>query len=647
MTDFLAQYGKPLLDKGYPIIPIKLGLKHPGRKGWQDIKADKDNLSAWLSNGYAHGGVGILTATTPAVDLDILDRDICDRMTSYVERLGYAPRRTGRAPKTLFVFRTDVPFAKMKSRTFEDMFGDRHAVEILGKGQQFVSHATHPDTGSPYRWHGDDLADVPYSDLTVLSRDDAKDIITYFESIIPDDWEEVEREQGALPAELPDGVSDDLRALAYAKPPLDLTTDQIKTCLSVLSERCDSYEDWVKTGMALYHQFGGGQQGFALWNDWSMNSLKYRGEEMAAKWRTFSANLSNTRPVTFATVLAWAKEEKRNQTSIADDSSLFMHISELAEQLGPTKWQVEGFLEQDATGVLFGPPGAYKSFLALDWALCTASGKDWHGHEVEQGTAIYIAGEGHNGLAKRVVAWGQHHNVDISKLPFYLTKRPIRLRDGECAAELRNHIEKITEGGPSAKLVVIDTVARNFGSGDENSTADMSDFVSRVDSDIRVPLGATVMPIHHTGHSNKDRMRGSNALEGAADFLFRLGTEEGTSKAVLTNTRQKNSELADPFWLEPQTIMIGGFDTEITSLVLNETSPPVPVEEETPLKGKQLALFKLVETEAPVEREALRNIAIEDGIFETTAQFRRAVNELKKKEKISENDNKFNILEAF
>ena len=572
MTNFLDKHGKRLLDLGYPIIPIKAGLKHPGFGGWQNTAADDADLSDWLSRGFK--GVGILTAQTPAVDLDILDETIVDQMVAFVSKMfPDAPRRTGQAPKTLFVCRTDEPFTKIQSAAYEDFLGNVHRVEILGQGQQFVAFHTHPDTKKPYTWHGTPLDDIAYDDLPTITRDDAHDIVAYFESIIPDDWEVVEREQKARDP-LPDNTPSDLRALAYASPPLDLTDDQVATCLKVLSDRCDSYSEWIKVGMALYHQYNGSQQGFTLWNDWSVNSVKYRGNEMAAKWRTFKTNLSTTRPTTFATVLKWAKEARKKQKSIADDSNLFMHISDLTQQLGPTKWQIEGFLEQDATGVLFGPPGAFKSFLALDWALCTASGRDWNGHPVEQGTAIYVAGEGFNGLAKRVVAWGIRHNVDLKALPFYLTKKPIRLRDEDCAKDLREHIEKLTKGGDPARLIVIDTVARNFGPGDENSTSDMGDFVNRIDSEIRAPLGATVMPIHHTGHSNKDRMRGSNALEGAADFLFRLDKQDNNVNAVLTNTRQKNDELSPQMWFEAQSIMIGGFDTDITSLVLSKTDAP-------------------------------------------------------------------------
>ena len=58
-------------------------------------------------------------------------------------------------------YKTEKPFKKIKSSTYEDIFGDQHAVEVLGDGQQYVAYAEHPDTYSPYSWHGDGNGSPP------------------------------------------------------------------------------------------------------------------------------------------------------------------------------------------------------------------------------------------------------------------------------------------------------------------------------------------------------------------------------------------------------------------------------------------------------------------------------------------------------
>lgn len=65
-TSYLKEYGERLLQHGYPIIPIKQGFKFPkGLSGWEQINATENHLKKWLSNGFAQGGVGILTQTYP------------------------------------------------------------------------------------------------------------------------------------------------------------------------------------------------------------------------------------------------------------------------------------------------------------------------------------------------------------------------------------------------------------------------------------------------------------------------------------------------------------------------------------------------------------------------------------------------------
>ena len=62
-----------------------------------------------------------------------------------------------------------------------------------------------------------------------------------------------------------------------------------------------------------------------------------------------------------------------------------------------------------------------------------------------------------------------------------------------------------------------------------------------------------------------------------------------------------------------------------------KSEPPVVVEK--PLKGKQAALYDLIESEAPVTREAVREITISEGIFENSDQFNwaRTMQELQEK----------------
>ncbi len=308
-TSFLQHYGPKLLGKGYSIVPIKPGFKFPkGLPGWETMQANKDHLKRWLSNGFANGGVGVLTKYTPAIDLDVQDLEILQLLLAWCERhLGKTVQRVGSAPKILLVYRTDNPFTKVASKTYEDFLGLQHRTEILGDGQQFVAFAIHPGTGNPYKWVTEqNLVDIRQDQLPCITVEQAQALIDYFESIVPEDWKIVEKGQSGRLRD--DGIADSERVLANLKPKVNVSTERLKAALEDVD--AEDYHQWVRVGMALYHQHDGDTTGFELWDEWSRTSSKYNAHEMKAKWQTFEANLLRQEPVTAATILRMARAAK-------------------------------------------------------------------------------------------------------------------------------------------------------------------------------------------------------------------------------------------------------------------------------------------------------------------------------------------------
>ena len=77
----LEKYGTKLIDQGYSVVPIKKGLKYPkGISKWQNSNYTKCDVKEWLSNGFADGGVGVLTKFTPVIDIDVLDDEIVQKL---------------------------------------------------------------------------------------------------------------------------------------------------------------------------------------------------------------------------------------------------------------------------------------------------------------------------------------------------------------------------------------------------------------------------------------------------------------------------------------------------------------------------------------------------------------------------------------
>lgn len=244
----------------------------------------------------------------------------------------------------------------------------------------------------------------------------------------------------------------------------------------------------------------------------------------------------------------------------------FLNLAEMLTEPQPPEWLILGYLEAYTLAVLFGAPGSMKSFLALDMLLCIASGLPWHGAKVPKpGAVFYIAGEGFRGVVKRIQAWVVAHGVNIEDVPLFTADTPVQFLDHAEAEAVTVAVADLAEKHGAPRLLVVDTLARCFG-GDENSTQDMSAFVSALDR-LRNRFGCAVLVIHHTGHGEKDRARGSSVLNGALDFEYSLKAVGDTR--TLTCTKAKDHEKPPALCFEPEPIATGWTDKETGQAIVS------------------------------------------------------------------------------
>ena len=302
--DFLTQHGSTLIDNGYNIVPIPPKAKSPGFDGWQKTRATKNLLLQWLDEGKEDFGIGIVTKHAVAIDLDITDESVVKKVLDFVElRFGSAPVRVGRAPKCILLMRCDEPFRKMKTGKFADEWDERHEVEILAEGQQFVAYGLHKDTGEPYRWITElSPVNTPIDDLPTVDADSAKEIIAYANSVFTDlGWK---RLTNGLVAGLKVDHDDPFAEIEQA---VDLPPEEIRARLLTIPGNGD-YDKWYTIGMALYHQYDGGDEGLAMWHEWSETADNYDAEALDAKWTSFAIEGKKRAPVTARTIIAFANE---------------------------------------------------------------------------------------------------------------------------------------------------------------------------------------------------------------------------------------------------------------------------------------------------------------------------------------------------
>ena len=230
---------------------------------------------------------------------------------------------------------------------------------------------------------------------------------------------------------------------------------------------------------------------------------------------------------------------------------LLRHVRELLTNPPAVRWLIRGIIEADTLGMIYGQPGAGKSFIALSMAASIASGVDWYQHRVTQGPAVYILGEGGAGVSRRLRAW-QLSNPDarLQDAPLYVSTRMVPMGEVEAVQEIAAAIEESGAGKPSS--VWIDTLARAAAGLDENSSRDMGELIKACDT-IRERYGCAVVLVHHAGH-NQDRARGSSAIKAALDTEISATKEWRT--IVMQSTKSKESE-----GFKPLNFQLVGVDT--------------------------------------------------------------------------------------
>lgn len=255
-------------------------------------------------------------------------------------------------------------------------------------------------------------------------------------------------------------------------------------------------------------------------------------------------------------------------------------------------WIVRDILEQEGLTMLVGPPGAFKTFLALEVAMSVGAARerlfdtalnpdlfkineyrDPELHKNVPNEVVYLAAEGQGFLKYRLEAWMRYYSIWTPQIRdsvrFILEPVPLWEKMGAKNPTVNDMIEAATGGS----VVVIDTLARATAGLNENAAEDMGAFISAIDR-IR-SHGKSVIVVHHTT-KDASRYRGSSALEGAADTILNVSHDKGTGLVKLSWEKQKNAAPRGPTYLSITDVPFGRYSStgeEISSIVLQPVPP--------------------------------------------------------------------------
>jgi hypothetical protein len=240
----------------------------------------------------------------------------------------------------------------------------------------------------------------------------------------------------------------------------------------------------------------------------------------------------------------------------------FQWMDDLAADRRQIDWLVKDIIECGTHGMLFGDPESGKTLVLFDLLYSVASGQRWRHRRVKQGPVFYLCGEGAGGLGRRAQAWRMHNNAaDGERYPFLTSNTPAALLDQASARAVCDGVKAMCDQlGDAPVAIGIDTLARNFGGGDENSAKDIGQFIAHIDEYLIEELGCAVITSHHTGHSTKDRARGSMSLPGALDVFYQVAKDD-TGRIEMVCKKSKDFKAAGPFSMKLEVVNLG-YDDE-------------------------------------------------------------------------------------
>lgn len=214
--------------------------------------------------------------------------------------------------------------------------------------------------------------------------------------------------------------------------------------------------------------------------------------------------------------------------------------------LPPRDYTVKNLLPATGLAVIYGPPGAGKTFMVLDGLARIARGMEWCGRRTKPRGVVLVALEGLDGIAGRAAAYQIHHQTTLPDCMQVIPADDFSLADDEGVRRLAATVHHLELG--AHPVIVIDTLsAATFGM-DENSASEMGAVMRRLRLLRKLTAGLVVL-IAHTGKADGGAPRGSSVLPGECDVM--IGVRKSKSDPehrTVTVEKQRDFSSVGEWW---------------------------------------------------------------------------------------------------
>lgn len=240
----------------------------------------------------------------------------------------------------------------------------------------------------------------------------------------------------------------------------------------------------------------------------------------------------------------------------------------------PMLWR--NYLKSSGLTMLVAPPSAGKSTLGMSLAYAVATRGEYLGERIAEGAVVlYVPTEDHTGSVDRLRANARHFG-QTPEIAMRILTRPARFNTPEGLEYIARELAILRDEFPHRRgpcLMVVDTLVGAMMGTDENAVKDVQPIMENMNATFQTPemralLGPiSTLVIHHSGKNAANGPRGSSAIYGAADAVWRVDVEglddmyaapASTDRArVLTVQKIRGCPLAPPRRLDMHTIILG------------------------------------------------------------------------------------------
>ena len=232
-------------------------------------------------------------------------------------------------------------------------------------------------------------------------------------------------------------------------------------------------------------------------------------------------------------------------------------IKFIAKPLAPTelqeapRWLIKGILPEGFLSLLKGLPGSFKTFEAVSWALCLATGIPWCGRRAKRCKVLYIAADDPDGPRMRAQAWAKHHRIPPETIDAVMFDQIVNFHSD---AEVATAITDIKRQGLKPDFVIWDTLFHSTVGADLTLPKDVLPIAQRMRDFMKAIGACSGLILHHTPKDGKG-VWGSISITATVDVIMD-SEAKGPDTATLTCERMRRARAFDPLDIKLASIQI-------------------------------------------------------------------------------------------